>query len=330
MEQYEKIGIVLLNMGGPDSLDAVRPFLYNLFSDPDILKLPFSFLMQKPLAKFISNRRAPKSIELYRQIGGGSPILKLTQEQAQKLEEKLSQSNIKSKVFIAMRYWHPFTEEAVQQILENNITHLVVLTLYPHYSSATTGSSIKELKRVLQKFNVDLKLIFIESWYDHPAYINALTENIEIELAHFPENHQKKVQVIFSAHNLPQKLIDQGDPYLKQIQATIRGILERLDNIHWHLSFQSRTGPVKWMEPNTEDIIKKLACEGCKDILMVPLSFVSDHVETLYEIDILYRQQAEAMGIKNFRRIPSLNSSAMFIEALTQIVTEHLSDLDKK
>lgn len=310
----EKTAILLLQMGGPDSLDAVEPFLYNLFSDRDIIKIGPAFL-QPLIARFISRRRSRKVIGYYRQIGGKSPLRELTEQQARELEQVLGNNY---RCFVAMRYWKPNTTEALEAIRREGINRIIALSLYPHYSRATSGSSFNELERVLALSPAGFELKFVRQFFDHPLYIAALAEKIEPGLNSFAD--RADVQLVFSAHGLPQSFIDSGDPYLDHIQATVRLVMERFSGVSYHLAFQSRAGPVKWLEPSTEDTIKKMAESGCKNMLMVPLSFVSDHIETLYEIDIQYHQEASALGITSFRRTESLNSSSCFIACLAELI----------
>jgi ferrochelatase len=311
------IGVILLNLGGPDSLDAVRPFLYNLFSDRDIIRLGPA-LLQKPIASLVISMKAKKTIAAYRLIGGKSPLPDITTAQAQALESLLNASlttrhSSQFSVKVGMRYWHPFVDEALKQMTGKGVGKIIALTLYPHYSIATTGSSIKDFKAAASKYPVEYSCV--TSWFDHPIYIAALVEKIKKGLEAF----QEKPTVLFSAHSLPQKFIDAGDPYVREIQGTIDALAGRLD-IEWRLSYQSKTGPVKWIEPSTEQMLHELAGKGIKNLLVVPISFVSDHIETLYEIDILYKEMAEKLGI-NLKRTESLNTSSRFIEALADIVT---------
>lgn len=310
----EKTAVILLQMGGPDSLPAIEPFLYNLFSDRDIIRIGPAFL-QPLIARFISRRRARKVMGYYRKIGGKSPIRELTEQQATELEAALGADY---RCFVAMRYSKPDTAETLAAINREGISKIIALSLYPHYSRATVGSSINELERELKKSAAAFKVSYIHQFYDSPAYIAALTEKIERGLAGFPD--RSNVQLVFSAHGLPQSFIDSGDPYLEHIQATVRLAMESFGDISHHLAFQSRAGPVKWLEPSTEAIIAELAAAGCKQLLMVPLSFVSDHIETLYEIDIQYKEEAAALGITDFRRTEALNSSPAFIDCLAGLV----------
>lgn len=310
----DKTAVLLLQMGGPDSLGSVAPFLYNLFSDREIIKIGPAFL-QPFIARMIVKRRAPKSAENYRQIGGKSPLRELTERQAAALEAVLGDSY---RCFVAMRYWHPFAPEALAAIEKQGIKKIVAVSLYPHYSRATSGSSFNDLERTLQKRLSTFEVRSVRQFFDHPLYIKALVENIGRGMATFSD--PSRVQLFFSAHSLPQSFITEGDPYLNHIQATVRLVMAQLGERPHHLAFQSRAGPVKWLEPSTGDKLKELAAAGHTDVLMVPLSFVSDHIETLHEIDIEYREIAEHLGIANFRRMESLNSSPLFIQCLADLV----------
>ncbi|MBI4743827.1 MAG: ferrochelatase [Actinobacteria bacterium] len=337
-QNSKSTGVLLINLGGPDSPESVRPFLFNLFSDREIIQLP----LQKLFALLISSVRSKKTISHYQEIGGKSPILELTQKQADLLEKKLNNPPLNSpltkgghggikegqgglfKVYIGMRYWHPFIEEAVQKIIKDGINQIIVLPLYPQYSKATTGSSLNELKRILIKYNKNFNLKIIDNWFDNPLYLDAIVEKTKEGLEKFPLDRRKNVQIIFSAHSLPKRFIEEGDPYLDQLNLTIDGIIERMPDIKWRLSFQSKSGPVEWLEPSTDSVIRKLASEGVKEILIVPISFVSDHIETLYEIDIEYAELAKSLGVELFKRTPSLNDSESFIMALADIVKQSM------
>jgi ferrochelatase len=328
--EEEIIGVILLNLGGPDSLQAVRPFLYNLFSDREIIRLGPLFL-QKPVAWLISFFRSQKTKRLYSLIGGKSPILNITMAQAKALEGALNSSlSLQSphppfikggrggiKVFVGMRYWHPFIDEVVPEMHRSGIKRIVALNMYPQYSHATTGSSMSRFKKVLSQYPIEV--FFITSWFNHPLYIEALVDVIKKGLEGWGDVH-----VLFSAHNLPATLIKEGDPYVEQINGTIKEITKRL-NIQWHLSYQSKSGPVKWLEPSTGEMLKRFAEKGFKNILLVPISFVSDHIETLYEIDILYKGIASRLGLA-LKRVDSLNTHPLFIEALKDIIMKGLKE----
>jgi ferrochelatase len=335
----ELIGIFLLNLGGPDSLKAVRPFLYNLFSDREIIRLGPSFL-QKPIAWIIAVFRAGKSKTAYTFLGGKSPIRQITEAQAKALEKSLNASRITHntsrsfKVYIGMRYWHPFIKDTVQEAIRDGIRRFIVLSMYPQYSKATTGSAVSEFKRVISKLqtpNSKLQIKYIKHWYNHPLYIDALAENIYKGISAVGK---EDVVVLFSAHSMPEDFIKEGDPYVRHTEETIKAILERLkgdpyhlEKIKWHFSFQSRSGPVKWLKPSTDETIVRLANEGVKRLCVVPVSFVSDHVETIYEIGVLYRELAIKHGI-HFIRCPSLNVNDKFIDALKSLVMEEAERLD--
>ncbi len=314
----DKSGIILLNLGGPDSIDAVRPFLLNLFSDREIIRLGPSSL-QRPIAWLIASSRAGKTKENYRLIGGRSPLLDITQAQARALGKTLNERGQDFKTYVGMKYWHPYIEEALDKMAGDGIKDVIVLPLFPQYSRATTGSCFNELKRAVAKHLQDLKLAYIESWHDHPLYIEAIADSVKHGLDHLSAEENGEVHVLFSAHALPKRFVDEGDPYVDQVKATIDAVNRIIGIESWRLSFQSKSGPVEWIGPSTEEAIKSLAKEGVKRLLMVPISFVSDHVETLYEMDILYKRQAEKMGI-TLARAPSLNTSPKFIEALADIV----------
>ena len=330
--EEEIIGVILLNLGGPDSLQAVRPFLYNLFSDREIIRLGPPFL-QKPVAWLISFFRSKKTKRLYSLIGGKSPILNITMAQAKALEGALNSPSPplekggkggferggrgEIKVFVGMRYWHPFIDEVVPEMHRSGIKRIVALNMYPQYSHATTGSSMSRFKKVLSQY--PMEVFFITSWFNHPLYIEALVDVIKKGLEGWGDVH-----VLFSAHNLPATLIKEGDPYVEQINGTIKEITKRL-NIQWRLSYQSKSGPVKWLEPSTGEMLKRFAEKGFKNILLVPISFVSDHIETLYEIDILYKGIASRLGLA-LKRVDSLNTHPLFIEALKDIIMKGLKE----
>ncbi len=321
MNTEKPIGIVLLNMGGPDSLEAVRPFLYNLFSDRDLIQLPLGGLLQKPFARLISFFRARKVVENYRHIGGSSPLLRWTERQAEAIAAHLGP---RYRPYVVMRYWKPRAEEVLRQMAADGIERAVVLSMYPHYTGATTGSSVKEFRQVAERVHPGLSFSVIEEWYNWPGYLDALAERIEEGLGYFHELIRDDVQIVFSAHALPQKFIDRGDPYLEHVMSTVKGVMERLPELPWRVGFQSRSGPVQWMEPGTEEVLDLLAEEGCQTVLMVPVSFVSDHIETLHEVDVEYAQHAIGKGIRLFFRSPSLNDAPSFTRAMADLVQAHL------
>ena len=311
------IGLVLLNMGGPDSLEAVEPFLYNLFSDRELIQLPLGGLLQKPFARLISHRRAKTVVENYRAIGGASPLLEWTNRQAAGIVAELGAN---WRPYVAMRYWAPRSETTLRQMAVDGVEQAVVLSMYPHYTGATTGSSVNEFRRMAAKVYPGLRYRVIESWYDWPGYLSALAGRVRAGLDSFHELVRDEVQILFSAHALPQKFIDRGDPYLDQVLATVKGVMAEFGERPWHLGFQSRSGPVEWMAPDTLEVMDQLGNEGQHSVLVVPISFVSDHIETLFEIDVEYRDHAQNCGIGNFARAPSLNVDPAFLQALAELV----------
>jgi protoporphyrin/coproporphyrin ferrochelatase len=320
-----RVGVLLLNLGGPDRLEDVRPFLFNLFSDPEIIRLPFPW-MQKPLAWMISTLRSQRSQDNYRQIGGGSPLRRITEEQARAMEANLQGKGQDARVYIGMRYWHPFTEEAIASIRRDGIERLAILPLYPHFSISTSGSSFRLLEQ-LWKEDPALDLIdytVIPSWYERPGYLKAMAQLIARELDQLP--NAEEVHIFFSAHGVPLSYVEEaGDPYQREIEDCTRLIMKALDRPNPHtLAYQSRVGPVEWLQPYTEDAIAELAQQGVKALLVVPISFVSEHIETLQEIDIEYRELAEESGIEHFYRVPALDTDPTFIDDLANLAIEAL------
>jgi len=306
----DKTGVLLLNMGGPDSLTAVKPFLYNLFSDPYIANFGF---MQKPLAWFISFFRAKKVKKAYEKIKGKSPLKEITTAQAIALEKALGN---KFKVLPGMRYWHPFIEESLNEFKKANIKKIIALSLYPQFCSATTSSVIEKFKQCANGY---FEFKIISSWCDYPLFIEAWIEQIKQSF----EKYGHDCFVLFSAHGIPLSLYKKGDPYILEVERSVKAIANKMKLQQFKIGYQSRTGPVKWVKPSTEEIIEELAKNGNKKVLVVPVSFVSDHIETLYEIDIVYKKKAKDFGIQ-LNRVDSLNTSPKFIEALKNLVLESL------
>ncbi|MDH3252585.1 MAG: ferrochelatase [Ignavibacteria bacterium] len=326
MKSDSTLGIVLLQLGGPDSLDSVEPFLYNLFSDPDIIDLPLAFLFRRGLARLISRRRAPKVQEYYKRIGRRSPILKLTIRQAKALERELGDS-LNAKVYVGMRYWHPMTEEVIHQLHRDGIKRVLLLPLYPHFSKTTTGSSVNEWKRVvaqqgMNNFQVDL----VEEYCEHPLYIRSVVRNIAIALRRVPERDRGKVHLVFSAHGTPVKLAQSGDPYQQQIIRTYHAVVaEGRFGLDHHLCYQSKVGPERWLEPSLETTINELAGNNVSHVLVIPIAFVSDHSETLWEINIQVKEEAKKLGIRYYDMSPALNTNPLFIQALADLVRKKVA-----
>jgi len=318
---------VLFQLGGPDSLEAVEPFLLNLFLDPDIIPLgPFG-LLRRPIAKLISSRRCVPVAGKYAEIGRRSPIGALTERQRLRLVEAVS-PHVDPVAVTAMRYWRPFTAEAVDTLRKaGGLDEIVLLPLYPHYSYATTLSSLKEWRRVADQGSASAGKPpehTIDNFHDHPLYIQALVQRIGSVLRQFPDS--SRIHLVFSAHGLPLSLVEKGDPYPKQIEETVRLVCESGMKQYpgWPrthlLCYQSRVGPAKWLQPPLTGTIERLGHEGVKEMLVVPISFVTEHIETLHEINIEAREEAEKLGIERFRMMPAVGDSPLFIAALQDLV----------
>jgi ferrochelatase len=315
-----RVGVVLFQLGGPDTLEAIEPFLYNLFCDPDIIDFPFARIGRKPLAKLISTTRARKVQHHYATIGGGSPIRRNTELQAKALQQELQRQGIDARCFVAMRYWHPFTAEAIEQIEAADCDELVLLPMYPQYSSTTTGSSLNEWRR---RNSGDLPMYCVETFYRNTMYLDSVVEKINDALARFA--NAQNPEIIFSAHSVPMSVVEKGDPYQRQIEETVRLLVDRggWRNSH-RLCYQSKVGASKWLQPSLHHTLKQLSAEHVREVCIVPVAFVSDHVETLGEIDHEAREEAQRLGFTQFEMTKGLNDSPMFISALTQVVQEAL------
>ncbi len=312
-----KKAVVLFNLGGPDKLESVQPFLFNLFYDPAILNLP-KFL-RYPLAKLISNRRAPTAKKIYEELGGSSPILKLTNDQANALEKKLNDNNNKNKYkcFVVMRCWHPRADKVINDVKNFGPEEVILLPLYPQFSAATSGSSIKEWQDVCKKNDFKTKTSIICCYPTNELFIKSHEEEIIKKIKNL-----KNFKLIFSAHGLPEANIKKGDPYQWQVEQSVKNIVDNLGikNLDWILSYQSRVGPLKWIGPSTEDIIVENSKIG-KKIVLVPIAFVSEHSETLVELDIEYKELAEKNGCVEYIRVPALGTNSDFINSLSSLVT---------
>ena len=320
-----RLGVVLFQLGGPDSPAAVEPFLYNLFCDPDIINFMGAWLARRPLARWIARRRAGIVRQHYDAIGGQSPIRELTGRQARRLEAALA-PDFDARCFLAMRYWHPLTQEAVEAVRSAHLDALVLLPLYPQYSFATTLSSLKEWRRVWSQPRAAspapppaLREVVIEEFHLHPRYIAALVPRIETAFARFAD--RRDVHLVFSAHGLPLSIIARGDPYQRQVQETVAAVMARGGWPNGHtLCFQSRVGRQKWLEPSLTHTLEKLPREGKRHLLVIPISFVTEHIETLHEVNIEARAHALASGVEQFEMMPALDDSPEFIAALASLV----------
>ena len=311
-----KKAVILFNLGGPDKLENVEPFLFNLFNDPAILNLPS--LLRYPLAKVISNRRAPTAKKIYEELGGSSPILKLTEKQSSALEKKLNidDQNNEYKCFVVMRCWHPRAEVVIKDVINYNPNEIILMPLYPQYSAATSGSSIKEWNDICAKNSFKVKTSTICCYPTDENFVKAHKEEILKKIENL-----ENFKLIFSAHGLPEKNIKKGDPYQWQVEQSVNKIVESLNikDLDWILSYQSRVGPLKWIGPSTEDIIvenSKLE----KHIVLVPIAFVSEHSETLVELDIEYKELADKNGCKNYSRIKALGTNENYIKAMSNLI----------
>jgi ferrochelatase len=316
------VGVALLNLGGPWSLDGIRPFLMELFADREIIRLsPFPFL-QPLVARIIVRSRLREVIENYRLIGGRSPLLRTTVAQGAALEAELARRGVRARVLPAMRYANPRAGDAVASFRRAGCTRAVALTLYPHYSMATTGSSLNDLER--NGAGIPW-LPPIREYPDHPRYVEALAGTIRGALRRVSAPRRDGATILFSAHGLPQHFIDDGDPYVDHVERTRKAVMARLNVPNpVRLSFQSRAGPVKWLDPDTGPVVEELGRSGVKALVVVPVSFVSDHIETLFEIEMLYGGMARRAGVEEFVRVPALNVDPVFTGAMADMVQERL------
>ena len=319
-------GIVMMNLGGPKSLDEVNPFLLKLFADREIIQLP----VQDWLGPFIANRRTKSVQKNYQDIGGGSPILDWTEEQGRGMCERLdvmSPETAPHRFYVAFRYIDPTSEDALRRMKEDGVTRAVAFTQYPQFSCATTGSSLNELWRAAKK--VGLRDAFawsvIDRWPVHPTFVEAMTETVAQGLTQFSDEDREDVLIVFSAHSLPMSVVNRGDAYPAEVGATTHEVMKRLGHGYEYLvSYQSEVGPVPWLGPSTESVIEELGAKKRKNVLVVPIAFTSDHIETLHELDIEYGELAHEAGIEHYVRAPALNGMPRFQDALAEIVAEHL------
>ncbi|MBC8145769.1 MAG: ferrochelatase [bacterium] len=327
----KQIGIVLHNLGGPTSLDAIRPFLTNLFLDPEIIRIPlpkpFDRLFPRTLfAWFVARRRTPKVRPNYEAIGGRSPLNDRSEEQARALENELNErfnGIARFHVRLGMRYWHPFTRVAMDEFEKLGIRDVFLLPLYPQYSRTTSGSSFKEWRDLHRTaFAKRFRVKAAKDYHLHPRFIAAINERIDATLRdRFSDDERANVNLLFSAHGTPMSEVYAGDPYSHQIRATVRAVMDaRGNDLAYHESFQSRVGPVKWLEPYTQDKLAELGAKGVRTLLVVPVAFVTDHIETLHELDIELREVAEHAGITKYEVMYALNDGAGFIGALADVV----------
>ncbi|MDT8322713.1 MAG: ferrochelatase [Bacteroidota bacterium] len=323
------LGVILLNMGGPTSLDSVRPFLENLFLDREIISFGPMEFARTPLARFIAKRRAEVVKKNYAMIGGKSPIAELSQQQALALQDRLKAhygDALRVRVEVGFSYWHPFIREAMESLERDGYDRVFLMPLYPHYSKTTTGSCFKtwrDLHRV--RGNRAFKVQSVKAYPVEDAFIRALNRRIDEGLARFPATRRARVTLLFSAHGTPVSLVEQGDPYSHQIRATMEEVMrQRSEQRDYHLSFQSKVGPAKWLTPDTVEKTRELAAAGVRELLVVPIAFVTEHIETLHELGIELREDAAEAGIEHFEVMPALNDAEEYIEALAGQIIRRL------
>ncbi|MBD3333390.1 ferrochelatase [candidate division GN15 bacterium] len=306
-----RTAVLLIAMGGPDSLEAIPRYLYNIFSDRTLIQLPGGAILQKPFARLISRLRSKKVAEHYKLIGGSSPLLKWTAAQAGLLESTLVDRGQRVKSYVGMRYYEPTIAEAVRQIHADGCDHIIVLPMYPQYTIATTGSSVMELGRVLKGYS-SLSWDLVKDFHDYPPFVDLVRDYID--------RHTDVDDILlFTAHSLPRKFVDEGDPYVDQVKCTAE---LAAGGREYHVSFQSRTGPVEWVGPDTIDETKRLVAETNKQICLVPVAFVCDHIETLYELDI---ELPQLVGERErLYRLPMFNDDPRFAEVLADLVSDRI------
>jgi ferrochelatase len=322
MKQEKRIAVVLFNLGGPDNLDAVQPFLFNLFNDPAIISSPAP--IRWLLAKLISKRRAPIAREIYQQIGGKSPLLEQTDAQARALETVL-QSSYDAKVFIAMRYWHPFSSETVAEVKDYAPDEVVLLPLYPQFSTTTTESSVKDWMRNAGKQGLDVPTRAVCCYPTNEGLIEAQASLVRKGLEEVKNNGP--LRMLFSAHGLPKKIIEGGDPYQGQVEKTADAIVRKLDiaNLDWRVCYQSRVGPLEWISPSIDEELDQAGTDKV-GVVIVPIAFVSEHSETLVELDREFRDYALEKGVPTYHRIPTVSTYGSFIRGLADIIHVTLKD----
>jgi ferrochelatase len=321
-----KTGIVMLNLGGPATLDDVEPFLLELFADREIIQLPF----QRWLGPFIARRRTPKVRGLYANIGGGSPILRFTEAQGRGMIARLDQISPETaphKFYVAFRYTRPNSDDALRQMHADGVERAIAFTQYPQFSCSTTGSSLNELWRAASRSGLRdaFQWSLVDRWPVHPGFIEAMTETAREGLQRFEPADRSKAVILFSAHSLPLDVIDRGDSYPQEVGASVQRVVEMLQVPNpYILAYQSDVGPVRWLGPSTEQVIRRLGARGHKHLLVVPIAFTSDHIETLSELDREYGEVAHQVGINHYVRAPALNDRPRFLDALAEIVRDHL------
>lgn len=316
----------MMNMGGPSTIPEVHDFLSRLFHDHDLIPLPF----QSILAPYIARRRTPKIEKQYTAIGGGSPILKWTKLQGKEMCALLDELNPESaphKPYVAFRYAKPLTEDMLAEMKKDGVKRAVAFSQYPQYSCSTTGSSLNELYAQSAKEG-GIEWSVLDRWPTHPGLVDAVAHNIKKALEKYPVETRDKVILLFSAHSLPMEIVNRGDPYTPEVAATVHAVMTKLGFSNpYRLSWQSQVGPKAWQGPQTSDSVEGLAKRGHKDVCLIPIAFTSDHIETLYELDVEIQEEAEKLGM-NLTRAESMNDSPIFIRAIADLVSNHLKDYE--
>lgn len=322
-----KTAILMLNMGGPQTVDQVENYLVRIMTDTDMIQLP----VQSQLGPYIAKRRTPAVKQKYQEIGGGSPILKWTMLQGELMCQKLdsvSPNTAPHKYYVGFRYVDPLTDQALEEIEKDRPEHVVVFSQYPQYSCATTGSSLNEIYKYYKHRKVPSKMKFslIDRWATHPLLVKTIADRILTELKQFPADKQKDVLILFSAHSLPLRAVNRGDTYPSEVGATVQLVMQELGNCNpYSLVWQSKVGPLPWLAPFTDDALKGFVKQGKKNFILVPVAFVNEHIETLHELDIEYcKDLAEELGVETIRRAAAPNDHPLFISALTDIVVTHM------
>jgi ferrochelatase len=317
-----RTAVVLLQLGGPDTLDAIEPFLRNLFGDKDIISLPWP--IRQFVARRIAKKRAPKVRPVYERLGGGTPLIPQTMAQAKTLERRLSSLGFDFPVRVGMRTWHPFIEDVVRELVEQGTERIIALPLYPHSCRATSVNHIKEVERVLKKLKANVELISIDGFAEHPRYVECMAELLQRTLSMDAEDAPQPMHILFTAHSIPVSFLKRKtERYIDEVEASVRAIVSRIaKGSDWSLCYQSRLGRVEWVGPYTEERIVELAKEGVRSLVVVPVSFVSEHIETLHELDEDYYEVAVEAGIERFMRVATPQTNPIFIDALADLVEE--------
>ncbi len=321
-----KVAVLLFNLGGPENPEDVRPFLANLFADRDTIRFPGGRLGQRFFSWLVTTLRTPGAKANYQKIGG-SPLVRWTRTQGEGMRERVERdTDISLLALPCMRYWHPMTDEAFATALDWGADHIVAFSQYPHACAASSGNSLQEIRRVAKDINLPIPMTEIESWHDHPGYVAAVAECVGEAADRMRSEGVGEATVLYSAHSLPMKIVDAGDPYPDQVRETVE-LVQRKTGLDWpfEVSWQSRVGPMSWLRPSTVERVQALAEQGSRDLIIVPISFTSDHIETLHELDIELFEVANRAGIRNFVRAPSLNARPIFLDALARILCEHLT-----